>query len=83
MNSINYQSIMEQIIAKLPKKDRKEKLLLHACCAPCASYVLEYLTQFFEITVFFCNPNITDKSASCKASQTSTARRPAAASSKQ
>lgn len=61
MNIINYQTIMEQTIAELPKKDRKEKLLLHACCAPCASYVLEYLTQYFEITVFFCNPNITDR----------------------
>ena len=35
--------------------------MLHACCAPCSSYVLEYLTAFFDITVFYCNPNITDK----------------------
>lgn len=43
MSIINY--IMEQAIAELPKIDRKEKLLLHACCAPCASYVPEYLTR--------------------------------------
>lgn len=36
----------------------KPKLLLHACCGPCSSYVLEYLAKFFEITVFFYNPNI-------------------------
>lgn len=39
-----------------------KNLLLHACCAPCSSYVLEYLSRFFEkITVFFSNPNITDR----------------------
>ncbi len=36
------------------------RLLLHACCAPCSSYVLEYLTHYFDITVYFYNPNITD-----------------------
>lgn len=61
MNRINYQSETERIIAQLATKNRKEKLLLHACCAPCSSYVLEYLTAFFDITVFYCNPNITDK----------------------
>lgn len=34
------------------------KLLLHSCCAPCSSYVLEYLSEYFEITVFYYNPNI-------------------------
>ena len=61
MNRINYQSETERIIAQLATENRKEKLLLHACCAPCSSYVLEYLTAFFDITVFYCNPNITDK----------------------
>ena len=37
------------------------KLLLHACCAPCSSYCLEYLSQYFEITVLYFNPNISDK----------------------
>ena len=39
----------------------RPKLLLHACCAPCSSYVLEYLTDFFDITLFFYNPNISPK----------------------
>ena len=61
MNPIHYQAETERIIAALTAENRREKLLLHACCAPCSSYVLEYLTAFFDITVFFCNPNITDK----------------------
>ena len=39
---------------------KKESLLLHACCAPCSSYVLEYLHEKYDITVFFYNPNITE-----------------------
>lgn len=42
-------------------EDKKEKLLLHVCCAPCSSYVLELLEQQYEITAFFYNPNITEK----------------------
>jgi len=38
----------------------KKKLLLHSCCAPCSSYVLEFLQDKYDITVFFFNPNITD-----------------------
>ncbi len=37
------------------------RLLLHSCCAPCSSYVLEYLSDYFSITVFYYNPNITDE----------------------
>ena len=40
---------------------RRPTLLLHACCAPCSSYVLEYLSEFFDITLFFYNPNISPK----------------------
>ena len=61
MNPINYQAETERIIAALTAENRREKLLLHACCAPCSSYVLEYLMATFDITVFYCNPNITDK----------------------
>ena len=47
---------------KLKKKLKdlavKPKLLLHVCCAPCSSYVLEYLSNYFNITVFYYNPNI-------------------------
>lgn len=54
----NYQLETDRIIKSL---DTVPTLLLHACCAPCSSYVLEYLTGYFNITVFFYNPNITDK----------------------
>lgn len=55
---MNYQKEMEKLIAKLQKEDRVPKLLIHSCCAPCSSYVLEYLADYFEITVFYYNPNI-------------------------
>lgn len=60
MEKINYQLITDSIINGLTESGKKERLLLHACCAPCATYVLEYLSLYFDITVFFCNPNITD-----------------------
>lgn len=40
----------------------KKKLLLHSCCAPCSSHVISYLTKFFDITIFYYNPNISPKS---------------------
>ena len=55
---INYQLETDRIIKSL---DHAPTLLLHACCAPCSSYVLEYLAEHFNITVFFYNPNITEK----------------------
>lgn len=57
-NKINYQKELEKTIADLQRSGRVPKLLLHSCCAPCSSYVLEYLSQYFEITVFYYNPNI-------------------------
>ena len=51
----NYSIKCEKILNEL---DGKKKLLLHSCCAPCSSYVLEYLSKFFKITVFYYNPNI-------------------------
>ncbi len=54
---INYQLVCEKEIKDLG--DTCPRLLLHSCCAPCSSYVLEYLTQYFNITVFYFNPNIT------------------------
>lgn len=59
MNKINYQLETDRIIESLTGK--RERLLLHACCAPCSSYVMEYLSKYFDITVFFSNPNITDR----------------------
>ena len=54
---MNAQQQLEQTLSSLQKAPRP-KLLLHACCAPCSSYVLEYLSQYFRITLFFYNPNI-------------------------
>ncbi|MCD8150641.1 MAG: epoxyqueuosine reductase QueH [Clostridiales bacterium] len=56
----NYQKELDKIIAELQAQDRIPTLLLHSCCAPCSSYVLEYLSRYFSITVFYYNPNITD-----------------------
>lgn len=55
---MNYQKELDKLIEKIQKEERVPKLLLHSCCAPCSSYVLEYLSGYFEITVFFYNPNI-------------------------
>lgn len=54
----NYQRILEQTLEGIEKRETVPTLLLHSCCAPCSSYVLEYLSQYFEITVFYYNPNI-------------------------
>ena len=54
----NYQRILDKTIEQLGKEGKVPSLLLHSCCAPCSSYVLEYLSQYFEITVFYYNPNI-------------------------
>ncbi len=59
MNQRNYQRELEALIEEL--QGEKKTLLLHCCCAPCSSYVLEYLHPFFSITVFFYNPNITQE----------------------
>lgn len=58
MNKRNYQRELEQTISLNQAQGRLPRLLLHSCCAPCSSYVLEYLTRYFVITVFYYNPNI-------------------------
>lgn len=55
---VNYQKELEKVLEKLGEENRVPSLLLHSCCAPCSSYVLEYLSQYFCITVFYYNPNI-------------------------
>lgn len=55
---MNYQKELDKLIERLSKEGQVPKLLLHSCCAPCSSYVLEYLSNYFEITVFYYNPNI-------------------------
>lgn len=70
MNNRNYQKELDKIIDRIAKQqtgrredfveDYAPRLLLHSCCAPCSSYVLEYLRNYFRITVFYYNPNITE-----------------------
>lgn len=62
MNKPNYQRMLEQTLTKIKTAAGTDgyvpTLLLHSCCAPCSSYVLEYLSDYFQITVFYYNPNI-------------------------
>ena len=58
----NYQLMLDKTLADLEKSGERPTLLLHACCAPCSSYVLEYLSKYFKITLFFYNPNISPES---------------------
>lgn len=72
MNTVrNYQKELDKIIEDLSARrlagideeaagGQMPKLLLHACCAPCSSYCLEYLRDYFDLTVFYYNPNITE-----------------------
>lgn len=60
MNKRNYQLELEKIINN-ECIDKRPSLLLHSCCAPCSSYVLEYIAKYFEITLFYYNPNISLK----------------------
>ena len=55
---MNYQKELDDLLVRLKKENKVPRLLLHSCCAPCSSYVLEYLSEYFEITVFYYNPNI-------------------------
>ncbi len=54
----NYQKELDNLLPQIDSGGQKPSLLLHACCGPCSSYVLEYLCSHFEITVLFYNPNI-------------------------
>lgn len=54
----NYQRKLDETIAQITRDEKVPTLLLHSCCAPCSSYCLEYLSEYFNITVFYYNPNI-------------------------
>lgn len=58
VNKRNYQKELEQLLGPLSQSQQVPTLLLHSCCAPCSSYVLEYLSVYFRITVLYYNPNI-------------------------
>ena len=57
----NYQKQLDALLASLPPES-KPRLLLQSCCGPCSSYVLEYLTRYFRVTVLYYNPNIQPRS---------------------
>lgn len=58
---MNYQKQLDLILEKIKEKKYVPTLLLHSCCGPCSSYVLEYLSNYFKITIFYYNPNIDTK----------------------
>ena len=59
MNKINYQKVMEKIIDETCIKEKRvPKLLLHSCCGPCSTYCIQVLSEYFDVTVFYYNPNI-------------------------
>lgn len=55
---MNYQKELDKQIINIKEQGLLPKLLLHSCCAPCSSYVLEYLSEYFDITIYYYNPNI-------------------------
>ena len=60
-NIINYQKELEKTLSNITAQGSTPTLLLHSCCAPCSSYCLEYLSDYFNITIYYYNPNISMK----------------------
>ncbi len=58
MVKMNFQRELDKTLAALESAEKTPRLLLHSCCAPCSSYVIEYLSDYFEITILYYNPNI-------------------------
>ena len=58
MEKINYQVVLDKKLKEISSQHNVPILLLHSCCAPCSSYVLEYLSEYFNIIILFYNPNI-------------------------
>ncbi len=61
INKVNYDLLFKSQIEEIKKSGKKPTLLLHSCCAPCSSLCLERVTPFFNVTIFYYNPNITDE----------------------
>ena len=55
---INYDRVLKQLIKNWEKEERRPRILLHSCCAPCSTYTLEYLTQYADVDIYFANSNI-------------------------
>ena len=62
LKTANYQLILDDTLVRIKQSGKTPRLLLHACCAPCSSYVLEYLSEYFDITILYYNPNISPES---------------------
>ena len=60
-SAVNYQKKLDELLETLRAQPQPKRLLLHSCCAPCSSYCLKYLSDYFYITVLYYNPNITDE----------------------
>ena len=58
---MNYQKELDKLTKELEEKGIVPTLLLHSCCAPCSSYVISYLANYFKITILYYNPNISPK----------------------
>ena len=66
---VNYQIILDKTLQSIIESNKRPKLLLHSCCAPCSSYVLNYLSKYFDITIYYYNPNIDSYEEFIKRSQ--------------
>lgn len=55
---INYDRVLQKVIAAWEKSDVRPTILLHSCCAPCSTYTLEYLSNYADVTIYFANSNI-------------------------
>ena len=62
MGATNYHKQMKAVIAEIEERGERPSLLLHACCAPCASHELTFLPEDFDLTVYYYNPNIVEES---------------------
>ena len=62
MAKTNYGKILDGKLKDISEKGEKPSLLLHACCAPCSSHTLDFLNDYFDIVLYFCNPNISPES---------------------
>lgn len=61
MSKINYHNILQNTLQDIKRQQITPTILLHSCCAPCSSSVIEYLSNYFYVTVFYYNPNIDEK----------------------
>ena len=61
LENMNFSKELDKTIENIMASDKTPSLLMHSCCAPCSSYCLEYLSDFFDITVLYYNPNIFPK----------------------